>query len=135
MDLLGGDRVEPALDDGPDGGEAPGRIDEVHLAKTLGVVVLRNDGGLAHVGVDAGHLGDGDALEVHDGAAGLEEGADFAGAGGQTRVGHALVLDGEVGDHAFGGGDGVHGVEVDAAEGLDIDGAAILGLLAKEIRT
>lgn len=126
VDLLHGDGVEPALDNTPDGGEAPGGVDKVHLAETLGVVVLGDDGGLADVGVDLGNTGDGDALEVDDRAAGLEEVTGFAGAGGETGVGDALVLDGEVVEHTLAGGDLVHGSQVDTAEGLDVDWAAIL---------
>lgn len=45
VDLLDGDGVEPALDDAPDGGEAPGGVDDVQLAEALRVVVLGDDGG------------------------------------------------------------------------------------------
>lgn len=126
VDLVNGDRVEEALDDGEDAAEAPGGVDDVQLAETLGVVVLRDLGGLADVAVDGGDAGDADALQVHDGAAGLEELAGLAGAGGQTGVGHLLVLGDEVLQHALGGGDLVHGIEVDLAQLLDVDGTAIL---------
>lgn len=126
VDLLDGDGVQPALDNAPHGREAPGSVDEEQLAQTLGVVVLGDDRGLADVRVHLGNLGQGDALEVHDGAARLEEVAGLAGAGGQTGVSHALVFDGKVGKHAVGGRDLVHGVQVNAAEGLDVNGAAIL---------
>ena len=50
----------------------------------------------------------------------------LAGAGGETRVGHLLVLDNEVGQHALVGGDLAHGVEVNLAELLDVQRPAIL---------
>lgn len=126
VDLLDGDGVQPALDNAPHGREAPGSVDEEQLAQTLGVVVLGDDRGLADVRVHLGNLGQGDALEVHDGAARLEEVAGLAGAGGQTGVSHTLVFDGKIGEHAVGGRDLVHGIQVNAAEGLDVNGAAIL---------
>lgn len=127
VDLGDGDGVEPGLDDVPDGAEAPGRVDEVELAETLGVVVLRERRGLLDVAEDRGRLGQTDALEIHDGAAGFEAGAGLARARGQARIGEALVLDGKVGKHALGCCDLVHGVQVDLAELLDVDGATILG--------
>lgn len=126
VDLVNGDRVEEALDDGEDAAEAPGGVDEVQLAETLGVVVLRDLGGLADVAVNRGDAGDADALQVHDGAASLEELAGLAGAGGQTGVGQLLVLGDQVLQHALGGGDLVHGIEVDLAQLLDVDRTAIL---------
>lgn len=126
VDLGDGDGVEPGLDDVPDGAEAPGRVDEVELAETLGVVVLREGRRLLDVAEDLGGLGETDALEVHNGAARLEEDAGLARAGGQARVGQTLVLDGQVGKHALGCCDLVHGSQVDLAKLLDVDGAAIL---------
>lgn len=126
VNLLDGDGVEPALDDTPDGGESPGGVDHVQLTQTFRVVVLGDGGGLTDVGVDGGDLGDGDTLEIHDGAAGLKEAAGLAGTGGQTGVGDQFVLDGKVLQHALGGGDLVHGSQVDATKGLDVDGATIL---------
>jgi len=126
VDLLHGDRVEPALDDGPNGAETPGGVDEVEAAKALGVVVLRHGAGLLDVAEHLGRLHQANALEVHDSAAGLEEKAGLAAAGGQAGVRQALVLDGKVREHALGGGDLVHGVKIDATELLDIDGATIL---------
>lgn len=126
VDLVHGDGVEEALDNAEDAAEAPGGVDEVQLAQTLGVVVLRDLGGLAHVTIhrrDAGHT---DTLEVHDGAAGLEQLAGFAGAGRETGVGELFVLGDEVLQHTLTSGDLVHGVEVDLAELFDVDGAAIL---------
>jgi hypothetical protein len=52
--------------------------------------------------------------------------AGLARAGGETRVGHLLVLNDEVGQHALIGGDLAHGVEVDLAELLDVKRPAIL---------
>ena len=52
--------------------------------------------------------------------------ARLAGAGRETRVGHLLVLDDEVGQHALVSGDLAHGVEVDLAELLDVQRPAIL---------
>jgi len=133
MDLVDGDGVQEALDDAEDGAEAPGRVDQVQLAEALGVVVLGHGGGLADVRVDGGHLGDADALEVHDGAARLEELAGLARAGRQAWVGYLLVLDGEVLQHALSGRDLVHGGQVDVAHLLDIDWAAILW--GRQLRT
>lgn len=126
VDLGNGDGVEPSLDDVPDGAEAPGRVDEVELAEALGVVVLREGGGLLDVAEDLGGLGEADALQVHDGAARLEEDAGLAGAGGQAGVGETLVLDSKVGKHALGCCDLVHGIQIDLAKLLDVDRAAIL---------
>ncbi|ROW07387.1 hypothetical protein VMCG_03873 [Cytospora schulzeri] len=126
VDLLHGDGVDPALDGGPDGREAPGRVDDEELAEALRVVVLGHVGGLLQVAVDRGRLGQAHALEVHDGAARLEQVASLAGAGGQAGVGDALVLDGQVGQHALRGGDLVDGADVDVAELLDVDWSALL---------
>lgn len=126
VNLLDGDGVEPALDGVPYTAEAPGGVDQVHLTQTLGVVVLRHGRCLLDVRVHLGNLGDTDALEVHDGAASLEELAGLARAGGQTRVGEALVLNGEVGQHALGRGDLVHRGQVDATHLLNIDRTTIL---------
>jgi len=50
----------------------------------------------------------------------------LAGAGRETRVGHLLVFDDEVGQHTLVGGDLAHGDEVDLAELLDVQRPAIL---------
>lgn len=126
VDLLHGDGVDPTLDGAPDGGEAPGGVDDEQLAETLGVVVLRHVGGRLEVAVNGGGLAEADALEVHDGAACLEQVTGLAGTCGQARVGDALVLDGKVGQHALRSGDLVHGGDVDLAQLLDVDWAAIL---------
>lgn len=55
----------------------------------------------------------------------------LAGAGRETGVGDALVLDSKVLKHTLGGGDLVHGSQVNAAEGLDVDGSAILQVKKK----
>ena len=78
MDFLHGDRVQEALDDTEDGRETPGGVDEVEFSETLRVVVLRDGGRLFDVAVDAGYAADAHAFEVHDRAAGFEEGAGFA---------------------------------------------------------
>lgn len=127
VNLVDGDGVEETLDDAESAAEAPGGIDNVQLAQTLGVVVLGDLGSLANVSVDGGDAGDADTLQIHNGAAGLEQLAGLARAGGQTGVGQLLVLADEVLQHALTGGDLVHSVEVDLAELLDVDGAAILG--------
>ena len=112
VDLLDGDRVEEALDHAEDAAEAPGGVDEVQPAEALGVVVLAHCGGLLDVAVDGRDLGDADALQVHYCAAGFEEVAGLARAGGETRVRDLLVLDGEVLEHTLLGGDFVHGCQV-----------------------
>lgn len=126
VDLGHGHGVEEGLDGTESAAEAPGGIDEVQLSQTLGVVVLRDVGGLLDVSVDGGNAGDSDTLEIHDCAAGLEELAGLAGACGQTGVGQLLVLGDQVLQHTVGGGDVVHLVQVDLAQLLDVDGAAIL---------
>lgn len=126
VDLGDGDGIEPALDNTPNGGETPRGVDHVQLAETLGVVVLGDDRGLSDVRVNLGNLGDGNALEIHDGAACLEEVAGLAGAGRKTGIGDALVLDSEVQEHAISAGDLVHGGQINTTKGLDVDGSSIL---------
>ena len=115
VDLVHGHGVKEALDDTEDAAEAPGGVDEVQLTQTLRVVVLRDVRGLAHVAVHGGNAGDTDALQIHNRAAGLEQLAGLARAGGQPRVGHLLVLGDKVLQHALTGRDLVHGIEVDLA--------------------
>lgn len=50
----------------------------------------------------------------------------LAGAGREARVGHLLIFDDEVRQHALVGGDLAHGDEVDLAELLDVQRPAIL---------
>jgi hypothetical protein len=126
VDLLHGDGVQPSLDGAPGAAEAPGRVDQVHASEALRVVVLRHGGGLLDVGVDLRDLGNAHALQVHDCAARLKELAGFARGGGEAGVGEALVFDCQVGEHALGGGDLVHGRQVDAAHLLYVDRATIL---------
>ena len=73
VDLVDGDGVQEALDDIEDAAEAPGGVDEVQLAQSLRVVVLRDAGGLLQVSVHGGDAGDPDTLQVHDRAAGLHQ--------------------------------------------------------------
>jgi hypothetical protein len=126
VDLGARDRVEELLDDAEDARETPGCVDDVHLSEALGVVVLRDGGDGLQVAIDGGGLGDTDALQVEDGARGLEEVAGLARAGGQTGVGHLFVFADEVLHHALLAGDLAEGSEVDVAELLDVDWAAIL---------
>jgi len=56
--------------------------------------------------------------------------ASFAGAGGQTWVGHLFVFADEVLDHTFLGGDLAHGSKVDVAELFDVEGSAVLCLVS-----
>jgi hypothetical protein len=126
VDLGAGDGVEELLDDAEDAGEAPGCVDDIHLAETLGVVVLRDRRDGLQVAVDGGGLGDTDALQVKDGARGLEEVAGLARAGGQTGVGHLFVFADEVLHHALLAGDFAESSEVDVAELLDVERAAVL---------
>ena len=126
VDLGASDGVEELLDNAEDAGEAPGCVDNVHLAEALGVVVLRDGGDGLQVAVDGGCLGDTDALQVEDGARSLEEVAGLARAGGQTGVGHLFVLADEVLNHALLAGDLAEGSQVDVAELLDVYGATIL---------
>lgn len=128
MDLLNGNGIQPTFDDAEDAAEAPGGVDQIQTAETLRVVVLRDGGGLLDVGVDGGDFGDANSFHVHDRAAGLEEVTGFARAGGQTGIGHLLVFDGEIVKHAFGGGDFVHGSQVDFAHLLNVYGSTILSI-------
>jgi hypothetical protein len=132
VDLGARDRVEELLDDAEDAREAPGRVDDVHLAEALGVVVLRDCRDCLEVAVYGGGFRDTDALQIEDAARCLEEVARLAGAGGKTRVRHLLVLADQVLDHAFLRRDLVERGEVDLAELLDVDWAAVLLLLALE---
>ena len=93
VNLLDSDGVEPSLDHVPDGAKAPGGVDQVQPAETLRVVVLAKTTGLLDITKNLGSLCKADALEVHDGTAGLEEGAGLAAARGEAGVGEALVLD------------------------------------------
>ena len=126
MNFRNGNRIQPPLDDGKNAAEAPGGVDQIEFPETLGVVVLADGGGLLDVAVDGGDFGDADAFEVHDRAAGFEQFTGFAGAGGEAGVGELFVLVYEVLEHAFRGGDFVHGVEIDAAQLLDVDGSTVL---------
>lgn len=92
VDLVNGDGVEEGLDSAEHAAEAPGSIDQVELAQTLGIVVLGDIRGLLNVAVDGGDAGDADALQVHDCAAGLQQLAGLARAGGQAGVGQLLIL-------------------------------------------
>lgn len=126
VDLADGNGVKEALDGAEDAAEAPWRVDQVKLAETLGVVVLRDVGGLLDVAVDGRHTGDAHALQVHDGATGLKQLAGLARASRQAGVGQLLILAHQVLQHAVGSGDLVHLVQVDLAQLLDVDGATIL---------
>lgn len=128
VDLVNGDGVQEALDDIEDAAKAPGGVDEVQLAQSLRVVVLRDARSLLQVSVHGGDAGDPDALQVHDGAAGLHQTVGLSRAGGQTRVRQLLVFTHQVLQHAFASGDLVHGVEIDLAQFLDVDGSAILSI-------
>jgi hypothetical protein len=66
LDLADRDLVEPGLDDGPDGAERPGRVDDVELAHDLRVAVLADLGRLEDVVLDAVKIGQGHALQVQD---------------------------------------------------------------------
>lgn len=134
VDLGDGDGVEELLDDGEGAAEAPGGVDDVQLAQALRVVVLRDAGGGLQVAVDGAEHADADALEVHDGARRLEQVAGLAGARGQARVGHLLVLDHQVLQHALVRRDLVHGVQVDLAQLLDVQRPAVLVRLVVVLR-
>lgn len=126
VDLLHGDGVEESLDDVEHAAETPGGIDQVQLAQALGVVVLRDGGSLTHVSVHGGDACDADAFQIHDAAAGLEQLAGLTRASGQPGVRELLILAHEVLQHALGGCDLVHGVEIDLAQLLNVDRASIL---------
>lgn len=96
LDLLNGDRVKPALDDGPDSGEDVGRVDNVELAHRFWVVVLPNVGSLLDVTGNFPELGDTDVLEVHDGARRLNKMTFVGSAHRQPLALELLVLDDEL---------------------------------------
>jgi len=110
MNFANRNRIQKPLNHAEHAAEAPGRVDDVQLAQTLGVVVLGDGRGLLDVTVDRGDPGHAYALHVHDCAACFEEFAGFAGAGGETGVGDFFVFDDEVLEHAFAGGEFVEGV-------------------------
>ena len=87
---------------------------------------MRDYRNLADIGVDRRHLGNRNALEVHNATASLKEGASLAGAGRKARIGDTLVLNGQVGKHTLGRGDLIHGSQVNATESLDIYRTTIL---------
>lgn len=101
LDLFDCDGVEPALDDGPDGGEDVGSVDDIELAHGLGVVVLTNVGGLLNVAGHLPELGDADVLEIHDGARGLYELSLGGRADGETLSLELFVFDDELLDLAL----------------------------------
>lgn len=127
MDLVDSDRVQETLDHAEDAAESPRRIDDVELAEAFGVVVLTDGRGLADVAVDTAGFAKTDALEVHDGAARLEEVTGKTGAGGEAWVSHFFVLADKVGEHAVGSCDFIHCSQVDLAELFNVDGTAVLG--------
>jgi hypothetical protein len=126
VNLGAGDRVEELLDHAEDTRETPRRVDDVHLTETLGVVVLRDGRNSLQVAVDRCRLGNTDALQIEDGARGLEEVASLARASGQTRIGHLLVLADEVLNHALLAGDLANGGKVDVAKLLNVQRATVL---------
>jgi hypothetical protein len=120
--------VEELLDHAEDAGKTPGRVDDVHLAQTLGVVVLTDLRYGAQVAVHGGGLANTNTLQIHDCAGSLEEVARLAGAGRKTGVGHLFVFADKVLDHALLGRDLSECGEVDVAKLLDVERAAILVL-------
>jgi hypothetical protein len=106
--------------------KSPRRIDDVKLAETLRIVVLRNTRGGLDVRVHTAGFRQTDTLHVHDCAACFEEMARLAAASGKTWIRYLLVLAYQVGEHAVGGRNLVHGGEVDVAEGLNVYWSAIL---------
>ena len=126
VDLGHSHRVQEFLDHAEGARETPGRVDDVQLAQSLRVVVLADGRSLLQISVGAAHHSDANTLEVHDGARSLEQVSGLARTGGQTRVGHLLVLHDKVGQHALVGGDLAHGVEVDLAELLNVERPAVL---------
>ena len=133
VDLLDGDGVEEALDDAEDGGEAPGRVDQIEFAQPLRVVVLRDGRGLLHVAVHRRHPAQADAFQVHDRAARLQQRAGLARTRRQPRVRHLFVFHHQVLQHPLRRRDLVHGVEVDFAELFDVDGSAVLRKRARSV--
>ena len=126
VDLGHSDWVQELLDDAENARETPRRIDDVQATETLRVVVLTDARRLLQVPVDTGRLHEPHALQVHDCATSLEQVSGLARAGGQTRIGHLLVLDHEVLQHAVVAGDLAHGFEVDVAERFDVKRSSVL---------
>lgn len=92
----------------------------------LGIVVLGDGRNLFQELGCAVHALDSNSSNVHDGARGLKELVGLSGAGREAGVGKALVLDDEVLDQAFLGGDGLDGGEVNLSKLLNIDRTSIL---------
>jgi len=66
VNLGDSDGVEELLNHAEHAGEAPGSVDDVKLAQSLGIVVLGDGRGLLEVSVGAAHHAEADTLEVHD---------------------------------------------------------------------
>lgn len=126
MNLLHRHRIQKSLYHAKHGRKPPRRVDEIEFSETLRVVVLRDGRGLFDVAVDGTHAADTNTFEVHDGAAGFEQAAGFAGTGGEAGVGDFFVFNHQVLEHAFCSRDFVHGCQVDLAELFDVDWAAVL---------
>ena len=123
-----GDRhlVQPGLDNRPHGRKRPGCINDVKLAHALWVAILPDTGRLKDVILDADKRGNADALEVHDGARGLDGVPNRLGARGQTLGEEFFVLKDEPAELAVLGRDQVECGDVDFAETLDVDGSTVL---------
>jgi hypothetical protein len=76
--------IQPRLDHAPDGGERPGRVDDIKLAHTFRVPVLADRGRRHDVVLDAIEIRHGDPLQVKDRAGGFDRVADQTGGGRQT---------------------------------------------------
>ena len=126
VDLADGDLVKPALDHGPDGGERPGRIDDVELAHDLRVAVLPDRRGGHDVVLDAVKVGERDVLQVHDRAERLDRVPDRARRGRHARRQRALVLADQPVEQPLLRRDRVERLEVQLAQSLNVDRAAVL---------
>lgn len=126
MNLRDGDWIKEAFDEIEYAAETPGCVDDVQPSQPLGIVVLRDGGCLLDISVDRRHAADADPLHIHDSAAGFQQLAGFPGAGGETGVGDFFVFNNEILQHAVGGRDFVHGVEIDFAVVFYINRSTIL---------
>ena len=84
--------IKPAFNDRPDGGEGPGRVDDIELAHRFGVSVLSYRRRLHHVVLDAVEVAEADVLEIEDCAGGFDRMSSLLGARRKTLMVVLLVF-------------------------------------------
>ena len=126
LDLAYGDFVEPGLDDGPDGAERPGRVDDVELAHDLRVAVLADRGRLEDVVLDAVKIGQRHALQVQDRAERLDGVPDRAPGRGHALARGPLVLADQPVQQPLLRRDRVQRLDVQLSELLNVNRSSVL---------